>query len=127
MFLLNVKASYDSAHFLRNYRGKCEKLHGHHYVVEAGLTYDDVGEGGMAFDFTEAKRHLREIAGRLDHENINEIPPFTELEPSAENQARWIFEEMRGLLGADGEHLAYVRVWETPNQWAQYSPGPIVP
>jgi 6-pyruvoyltetrahydropterin/6-carboxytetrahydropterin synthase len=125
MFLLNVKASYDSAHFLRNYRGKCEKLHGHHYVVEAGLTYDDVGEGGMAFDFTEAKRHLREIAGRLDHENINEIPPFTELEPSAENQARWIFQEMRGLLGADGEHLAYVRVWETPNQWAQYSPGPL--
>ncbi|HYW06501.1 MAG TPA: 6-carboxytetrahydropterin synthase, partial [Longimicrobium sp.] len=123
MFLLNVKASYDSAHFLRNYRGKCEKLHGHHYVVEAGLTYDDVGEGGMAFDFTEAKRHLREIAGRLDHENINEIPPFTELEPSAENQARWIYQEMRGLLGADGEHLAYVRVWETPNQWAQYSPG----
>lgn len=125
MFLLNVKASYDSAHFLRNYRGKCEKLHGHHYVVEAGLTYDDVGEGGMAFDFTEAKRHLREIAGRLDHENINEIPPFTELEPSAENQARWIYQEMRGLLGADGEHLAYVRVWETPNQWAQYSPGPL--
>ena len=124
MFLLNVRASYDSAHFLRNYRGKCEKLHGHRYVVEAGLTYDDVGEGGMAFDFTEAKRHLREIAGRLDHENINEIPPFTELEPSAENQARWIFQEMRGLLGADGEHLAYVRVWETPNQWAQYSPRP---
>jgi 6-pyruvoyltetrahydropterin/6-carboxytetrahydropterin synthase len=125
MFLLNVKASYDSAHFLRNYRGKCENLHGHHYVVEAGLAFDDVGEGGMAFDFTDAKRHLRAIAGELDHQNINDLEPFTTLEPSAENQARWIFEQMQARLGEEmGEHLVYVRVWETPNQWAQYSLKP---
>ena len=125
MFLLNVKASYDSAHFLRNYRGKCENLHGHHYVVEAGLAFDDVGEGGMAFDFTDAKRHLRAIAGELDHQNINDLEPFTTLEPSAENQARWIFQQMQARLGDEmAEHLVYVRVWETPNQWAQYSLRP---
>ena len=124
MFLLNVKAHYDAAHFLRNYRGKCEKRHGHRYVVEAGLAFDDVGEGGMAFDFTDAKRILRDIAGHLDHENINDLPPFTEIEPSAENQARWIFGELRALLGDRAEHLAYVRVWETPNQYAQYSLKP---
>ena len=124
MFLLNVKASYDSAHFLRNYRGKCENLHGHHYVVEAGLAFDDVGEGGMAFDFTEAKRHLRAIAGELDHQNINDLEPFTTLEPSAENQARWIFHELQARLGGEGRNLVYVRVWETPNQWAQYSLKP---
>jgi 6-pyruvoyltetrahydropterin/6-carboxytetrahydropterin synthase len=124
MFLLNVKAHYDAAHFLRNYRGKCEKLHGHRYVVEAGLTFDDVGPGGMAYDFGDAKRHLRAIAGRLDHENINDLEPFTEIEPSAENQARWIFERMRELLAERAEHLAYVRVWETPNQYAQYSLKP---
>ena len=124
MFLLNVKAHYDAAHFLRNYRGKCEKLHGHRYVVEAGMAFDDVGPGGMAYDFGEAKRHLRAIAGRLDHENINELEPFTTLEPSAENQARWIFDEMRALLGDVAEHLVYVRVWETPDQYAQYSPKP---
>jgi 6-pyruvoyltetrahydropterin/6-carboxytetrahydropterin synthase len=124
MFLLNVKAHYDAAHFLRNYRGKCEKLHGHRYVVEAGLTFDDVGPGGMAYDFGDAKRHLRAIAGRLDHENINELEPFTEIEPSAENQARWIFEQLRELLEERAGHLAYVRVWETPNQYAQYSLRP---
>ena len=124
MFLLNVKASYDSAHFLRNYRGKCENLHGHHYVVEAGLAFDDVGEGGMAFDFTDAKRHLRAIANELDHQNINDLEPFTTLEPSAENQARWIFQEMQRRLDGVAENLVYVRVWETPNQWAQYSPRP---
>jgi 6-pyruvoyltetrahydropterin/6-carboxytetrahydropterin synthase len=124
MFLLNVKAHYDAAHFLRNYRGKCEKLHGHRYVVEAGLAFDDVGPGGMAYDFGDAKRHLRAVAGRLDHENINELEPFTEIEPSAENQARWIFEQLRELLAERADHLAYVRVWETPNQYAQYSLKP---
>jgi 6-pyruvoyltetrahydropterin/6-carboxytetrahydropterin synthase len=124
MFLLNVKATYDSAHYLRNYHGRCENLHGHHYVVEAALAFDDVGEGGMAYDFTEAKRHLRAIADTLDHQNINDLEPFTELEPSAENQARWIFEEMQRRLEGYAEHLVYVRVWETPNQWAQYSLRP---
>jgi 6-pyruvoyltetrahydropterin/6-carboxytetrahydropterin synthase len=124
MFLLNVKAHYDSAHFLRSYKGKCEKLHGHRYVVEAGLAFDDVGEGGMAYDFGDAKRALREVAGRLDHENLNELPPFTEIEPSAENQARWIFGELRALLGPVADNLVYVRVWETPNQYAQYSLKP---
>jgi 6-pyruvoyltetrahydropterin/6-carboxytetrahydropterin synthase len=119
-----VKAHYDAAHFLRNYRGKCEKLHGHRYEVEAGLVFDDVGPGGMAYDFGEAKRHLRAIADRLDHENINELEPFTEMEPSAENQARWIFQQLREMLGEHGDHLAYVRVWETPNQYAQYSLRP---
>jgi 6-pyruvoyltetrahydropterin/6-carboxytetrahydropterin synthase len=124
MFLLNVKTHYDAAHFLRNYHGKCEKLHGHRYVVEAGLAFDEVGPGGMAYDFGDAKRHLRTVAQRLDHENINELEPFTTLEPSAENQARWIFEQMTELLGEHAPHLAYVRVWETPNQYAQYSLKP---
>lgn len=126
MYLINVRAHYDSAHFLRNYKGKCEKLHGHRYVVEAALAFDELGEGGMAYDFTDAKRHLRAIADHLDHENINELEPFTELEPSAENQARWIFEQLRERLGDHGRHLAYVRVWETPNQWAQYSERPVL-
>ncbi|HEX2093774.1 MAG TPA: 6-carboxytetrahydropterin synthase [Longimicrobiaceae bacterium] len=121
MYLINVKAHYDSAHFLRSYRGKCEKLHGHRYVVEACLAFEELGEGGMAYDFSEAKRHLRAIADSLDHENLNDFPAFREVETSAENQARYIFGELRGRLGEVGERLLYVRVWETPNQWAQYS------
>ena len=121
MYIVNVKAHYDSAHFLRSYHGKCERLHGHRYEVEAAFAFDAVGEGGMAYDFAEAKGVLREIAGELDHQNLNELPPFRELETSAENQARYIFDEMKRRAGAAGEHLLYVRVWETPNQWAQYS------
>lgn len=121
MYTISVRAHYDSAHFLRQYRGKCEKLHGHRYVVEAAFGFEDLGEGGIAYDFTDAKTHLRAIADELDHENLNELAAFAEMETSAENQARYIFDELRARSGQAGRHLLYVRVWETPNQWAQYS------
>lgn len=126
MYLISVRAHYDSAHFLRSYHGKCENLHGHRYEVEAALAFDDLGEGGMAYDFSEAKAHLRAVAGELDHQNLNDLPAFRDLETSAENQARVIFEALRGKLGAVAGNLVYVRVWETPNQWAQYSERPLL-
>ena len=122
MFVVSVQAHYDSAHFLRNYKGKCEKLHGHRYVVELALAATELNEAGIAYDFVDVKKHLRDLANRLDHENLNELPPFTELEPSAENQARYFYEEMRRLLPAEmGDAVLYVKVWETPTQWATYS------
>lgn len=125
MFTVSVQAHYDSAHFLRNYRGKCERLHGHRYIVEVALTADDVDESGIAFDFVHVKQHLRELANRLDHRNINDLPPFTEIEPSAENQARYFYHELKKRLPPGQEEaVLYVRVWETPTQWAQYSERP---
>ena len=122
MFVVSVQAHYDSAHFLRHYKGKCEKLHGHRYVVELALTADELNESGIAFDFVDIKRHLRSLADRLDHENLNDLKPFDELEPSAENQARYFYEEMRRLLPDPmANAVLYVRVWETPTQWATYS------
>lgn len=122
MFVVSVQAHYDSAHFLRNYKGKCEKLHGHRYVVELALAATELNEAGIAYDFVDVKKHLRDLANRLDHENLNELPPFTELEPSAENQARYFYEEMRRLLPTEmGDAVLYVKVWETPTQWATYS------
>ncbi len=122
MYVVSVRAHYDSAHYLRNYEGKCERMHGHHYVVEVALATDQLDQSGLAFDFVDIKRHLRELADWLDHENINDLPPFTEIEPSAENQARFFFDELkRRLPPAMAEALLYARVWETPTQWAQYS------
>ena len=122
MFVVTVQAHYDSAHFLRNYKGKCERLHGHRYVVELALARSELNEAGIAFDFVDVKKNLRAVADRLDHENLNDLPPFTELEPSAENQARYFYDEMKRLLPAEmAEAILYVRVWETPTQWAQYS------
>jgi 6-pyruvoyltetrahydropterin/6-carboxytetrahydropterin synthase len=122
MFVVSVEAHYDSAHFLRNYKGKCERLHGHRYVVQAALATEELDEAGLAFDFVDVKKALRGLADELDHYNLNDLPPFRELEPSAENQAKYFFQELRARLPARmAEALLYVRVWETPTQWAQYS------
>lgn len=125
MYTIAVQAHYDSAHYLRNYEGKCSRLHGHRYVVEVALQSRGLDEAGMTYDFGDLKRDLRELADRLDHENLNEIPPFHEVETTAENQARYFFEEMKARLPEHlTEGLLYARVWETPGQWAQYSPAP---
>jgi 6-pyruvoyltetrahydropterin/6-carboxytetrahydropterin synthase len=125
MYTVSVQAHYDAAHFLRSYKGKCERLHGHRYIVEVALQTAELNESGIAFDFVDLKAHLRDLADGLDHQNLNELPPFQERETSAENQARYFFEELRKRLPerlADG--LLYARVWETPTQWAQYGPSP---
>ena len=123
MYTIAVQAHYDSAHLLRDYEGKCARLHGHRYVVEVALRTPEVGTSGMAYDFSDLKRHLEELADRFDHQNLNEVPPFTEMESTAENQARYFFDEMKRRLP---EHLAegllYARVMESPGQWAQYGP-----
>lgn len=125
MYTVSVQAHYDSAHFLRNYSGKCERLHGHRYVVEAALQAERLNEAGIAFDFVDIKRELRGLADELDHENLNDLPYFQEIETSAENQARFFYDRLKERLPADqAEGLLYVRVWETPTQWAQYGPVP---
>jgi 6-pyruvoyltetrahydropterin/6-carboxytetrahydropterin synthase len=125
MYTVSVQAHYDSAHFLKNYKGKCERLHGHRYVVEAALQTRELNEAGIAFDFVDLKRHLRELADGLDHYNLNDLPQFQGVETSAENQARYFFDELKKRLPeALREGLLYTRVWETPTQWAQYGPSP---
>jgi 6-pyruvoyltetrahydropterin/6-carboxytetrahydropterin synthase len=122
MYLVSVQAHYDSAHFLRNYHGKCERLHGHRYVVELALAKDELDESGIAFDFVDVKRELRALADTLDHNNLNDLEPFRDVEPSAENQARYFFGELKRKLPPEmRDAIVYVRVWETPTQWAQYS------
>jgi len=121
MYTISVQAHYDSAHLLRDYEGKCARMHGHRYVVEVALQAAEVGSQGMAYDFGDLKRHLKELAGRLDHQNLNEVPPFTEIESTAENQARFFFDEMKRRLPPElAGGLLYARVSESPGQWAQY-------
>jgi 6-pyruvoyltetrahydropterin/6-carboxytetrahydropterin synthase len=127
-FTVSAQAHYDAAHFLRNYQGKCAKLHGHRYVVEAAIQLSDLDESGIAFDFADLKAALKSLADGLDHENLNELPQFADVETSAENQAKYFFEQLRARLpepAASG--LVYARVWESPTQWAQYGPVAAAP
>lgn len=126
MFVVTVQAHYDSAHYLRNYKGKCERMHGHRYTVEVALAAEELDRAGIAFDFVDVKRELRAIAEYLDHENLNELPPFDVLEPSAEEQARWIYQELKRKLPEKmSAGVLYVKVWETPTQWAMYTEKPL--
>lgn len=126
MYTVSAQAHYDAAHFLRNYEGKCRHMHGHRYVVEAAVQTAELNASGIAFDFGDLKGILRTLADGMDHCVLNDLPQFQEVETSAENQARWFYDELKARLPEKlAEGLLYTRVWEGPTQWAQY--GPLAP
>jgi 6-pyruvoyltetrahydropterin/6-carboxytetrahydropterin synthase len=125
MFEIFVEHTFAAAHALRNYHGKCENVHGHNYRVQVGLEGDDVDENGLLYDFAELKKRLRAASEYLDHQFLNELKPFDELNPSAENIARYLYQEIQREIKTAS--LAYVRVWETDTSCAVYRPkSPVI-
>ena len=121
MFEVAVEQTFAAAHFLRNYKGKCENLHGHNYKVVVTFRGEQLDNAGMLMDFGEIKRRMREVTERLDHHNLNDLTPFDTVNPSAENIARYIFEEVHaGLAIQQQPLLREVKVWETDIQYAAY-------
>lgn len=118
MFEVSVREHFDAAHYLRGYMGKCENMHGHRYQVMVTVRVQDVDEIGLAYDFAVLKRHLREILGRFDHVCLNDVPPFDRINPSSENIATTIFEELlnRGLP------VSSIQVYESPDSCVTYIP-----
>lgn len=123
MFEVSVEKTFASAHFLRNYHGKCENLHGHNYRVQVTVQGQEVDVAGMLVDFVELKRLMNKVVDYLDHRLINDLPPFTEINPSAENIAKYFHDEIAGGLRADvPAKISEVRVWETDTSVAAYRP-----
>lgn len=126
MFEVSVEETFAAAHALRAYRGKCENLHGHNYRVEVTLEGEQLDGAGLLVDFVELKRWLRTIIERLDHRLLNEVAPFDRLNPTAENMARYFYEEIsRALAGsshAERVRVARVRIRETDSASAVYRP-----
>lgn len=123
MYEVVVENHFDAAHFLRGYKGKCENIHGHRYLVRVRLKADRLNEIGLAYDFTDIKRHLREIVARFDHTSLNDLPPFDRINPSAENLAAAIYQELKTRLSGEPVVIAAVEAWETPQQGIIYTPG----
>jgi len=121
MYEVEIIANFSAAHQLRDYQGKCERLHGHNYRVHVTARRNELGAGGMVIDFGELKRVTSEALERLDHRFLNEIPPFDTLEPSAENLAGYLFEDISQRLGASGRYLHKVSVWESETSCATYT------
>lgn len=122
-YTVRVEARFESAHFLREYRGISEPLHGHSYKVEADLA----GRGGgidsdaIAVDFVSAKRKLEQLAKKLDYACINDVPPFTEINPSAENIAEWFARELQAAVEDEDAVVVAVTIWEGPVNSVTYT------
>jgi 6-pyruvoyltetrahydropterin/6-carboxytetrahydropterin synthase len=120
MYEVTVEADFSSGHYLRNYQGKCENPHGHNYKVRVTLAGAALDSTGLLLDF---KQVLRPVIDRIDHQMLNDIDPFIELNPSAENIAKYFYDQTNRQL--EGMTQGRVRVkdctiWETDTTTATY-------
>ena len=121
LFEVMIERNFSSAHQLRGYKGKCENLHGHNYKIEIYARGRELDNIGLLVDFVELKAAADEVVQYLDHRNINELPPFDEeLNPSAENLARYILERIASRVGDERVSVYKVRCFETPTSVATY-------
>ncbi len=122
MYTIAIEQHFDAAHFLRGYQGKCESLHGHRYRVVAIVTSPRLDDIGLAYDLSLLKQHLSEILSRFDHTCLNDVPPFDEINPSSENIASTVYQELKPKLAGEPVTITSIEVWETPQSWVTYSP-----
>ena len=122
MYQLFVEEHFDAAHYLRNYHGKCENLHGHRYKVVVRVEATKLSEAGLAYDFAQLKRNLRQVIAPFDHHCLNDAPPFDKIEPSCENIATTIYDELQPQFLGAPVTLTHVEVWESPTSGVVYSP-----
>ena len=123
MFEVTVEAGFSSGHYLRNYRGKCENPHGHNYRVFVTLIGKELDQAGLLLDFKLLKQVMRPVVDRLDHQMINELEPFTVVNPSAENLARYFYEETAKQLEemtAGRVRIKDCTLYETDTSFARY-------
>ena len=114
MFVLKIVTDFAAAHSLRDYPGNCSRLHGHNWGVEVKVQSEVLDETGIAIDFREIKNQTKEVANRLDHFYLNDIKPFDEINPTAENIAKYFFDELKKLINTDTVSVKEVTIWETP-------------
>ena len=116
MYEIKVKTHFSAAHNLVNYKGKCERLHGHNWVVETIFAYRAVAEDGLAIDFHDAKRLVNEVIEKLDHSYLNDLAVLKKINPTSENVARFIFDAVK----ARNTNVKSVSVWENEGSCATY-------
>jgi 6-pyruvoyltetrahydropterin/6-carboxytetrahydropterin synthase len=122
MYQLFVEDHIDAAHYLPNYHGKCEKLHGHRFKVVARFEAAKVDDTGLAYDFVQLKQLLGKIVAKFDHSCLNDVSPFDKISPSSENIAATIYDALRTDFDKSPVKLVSVEVWESPTTGVAYSP-----
>jgi 6-pyruvoyltetrahydropterin/6-carboxytetrahydropterin synthase len=124
MFEVSVEQVFAAGHALRNYKGKCENIHGHNWRVQVVIEGEQLDGTGLLVDFIDVKDLMGSVIARLDHQFLNEVAPFDVTNPSAENIAEYFYQEMRAGLAATPVpvRIREVKIWETDIQSATYRP-----
>ena len=122
MFEVSVTGDFDAAHALRGYKGKCENLHGHRFQVTANVRINTTNDIGITCDFVDLRRELNAVLDRFDHSCLNDKYPFDTINPSSENIAASIYNDLAERLKSAEMRLHSVQVWESPNSMVTYFP-----
>lgn len=120
-YTLKVISDFAAAHALRDYPGDCRRLHGHNWKVEVEVFASTLDDLGMVVDFKTIKKMANEVTDQLDHQYLNDIPPFDELNPTAENMAAYIYKQLKEKLNDSHADVASVTLWETERACVRYS------
>lgn len=120
MHRLSIETVISAAHLLRDYDGNCSRLHGHNWKIKVEVNASQLDNIGMAIDFKDLKDLSWQVAGKFDHQIINEIAPFDKINPTAENLSQYFYREIAKLLPAEIK-MSRILLWETDKYMVEYS------
>lgn len=121
MYELKIVSEFAAAHQLRGFDGKCEKLHGHNWMIEVYVTGNTLGKDGLLIDFRLIKQGTVKALSELDHKFLNELEPFKEINPSSENIACHIYKSIEKELNNENVKVSRVTAWESNTAGASYT------
>ena len=122
MYEVSVEYTFAAGHALRNYKGKCENVHGHNYKVRVTIGGKELNSTGLLVDFVDVRDAIKALVDRLDHRFLNDLPPFDQINPSAENIAKYFCENLEPQVHGQGLRVEAVTMWETDITSATYRP-----
>ena len=121
MYELTVDTKFAAAHFLRDYKGDCARLHGHTWGVSATVRTGSLNELGIGIDFKDISEALDDIVGRFDHQNLNDLDEFSDVNPTAENLGKLIFDLLSEKLNNENVCVKAITVAESDRYRVTYS------
>jgi 6-pyruvoyltetrahydropterin/6-carboxytetrahydropterin synthase len=123
MFEVSVDHTFAAGHALRDYKGACENVHGHNYKVRVTIAGNELDSTGLLVDFVDMRTAIKAVVDRLDHRFLNDLSPFNQINPSAENLAKYICDEISPQLSNSRLRIQAVTIWETDVTSATYRPN----
>ncbi len=121
MYQITIETHFSSAHRLIQYNGECERLHGHNWKVFVSVSSETLDSLGMVMDFKILKDKTKALIAKLDHQYLNEVPPFNEVNPTTENISKYLFDELSKVINTESIKVSKVEVWESPTCFASYT------